>query len=511
MNGVTNGAAAGQPPPADSLSLDDAPLLVAARRAEADVLAHLLKSGHNVAETDALGWTSVHHLCASSAPSGQKAESLQVLQRHGADVDAQNSSLQIGLHIAASHVQDISFLAQMLLSVRDTGARDALGRTALHYVALGASVTATGASSGSLVAVPTPRANDGQQPLLMSHASSSSPQLEEDALKAARLVLRHAAVDARDLDSGNMTGAALAESKGQRSLASFLRSAEARAARASRSLCRNRMMPLVMCMAIGGAHAGCLLFTLPSVPTAAPSVLLACVLLVLLVSGVTTGFADPGYLRPQQPASSTGATHRPPHRSVDPTFCHTCNISRPLRSKHCRVCDSCVRDFDHHCPWLGNCIGRRNRGAFYVFVTALVVDTTALFTIGLLAALEPRDHPPYWLCTSAESLCAPYNSSHMRDTARGMTWALVVGAAVMTMPLSIFWYRRTRNLLSNLTTNEWHNRKRYPHFKSMDGSFINPFDQGVAANCDMFFCPAVPRSASTSDGGLLERVEVPAG
>ena len=41
------------------------------------------------------------------------------------------------------------------------------------------------------VAVPTPRANDGQQPLLMSHASSSSPQLEEDAMKAARLVLRH--------------------------------------------------------------------------------------------------------------------------------------------------------------------------------------------------------------------------------------------------------------------------------------------------------------------------------
>ena len=87
-----------------------------------------------------------------------------------------------------------------------------------------------------------------------------------------------------------------------------------------------------------------------------------------------------------------------------------------------------------------------------------------------------------------------------------ISWKSTLGAPrraprPSTAAQCIFWYNRTHNLLSNLTTNEWHNRKRYPHFKSIDGSFINPFDQGVPANCQMFFCPAA-QSLSSADGLL---------
>jgi len=79
------------------------------------------------------------------------------------------------------------------------------------------------------------------------------------------------------------------------------------------------------------------------------------------------------------------ATSQTAAMDVPVKYCKTCNIWRPPRCYHCRVCDNCVDTLDHHCVWLNNCVGRRNYRYFFTFISSATI-------LGLLLAFASLGH-----------------------------------------------------------------------------------------------------------------------
>ncbi|XP_029367742.1 palmitoyltransferase ZDHHC9 isoform X1 [Echeneis naucrates] len=139
----------------------------------------------------------------------------------------------------------------------------------------------------------------------------------------------------------------------------------------------------------------------PTIPVFA-----ALLFLFVMAMLLRTSFSDPGVLPRALPEEATfiemeieaangnvPAGQRPPPRIrnvqinnqiVKLKYCYTCKIFRPPRASHCSICDNCVDRFDHHCPWVGNCVGKRNYRYFYLFTLSLSLLTIYIFTFDIV-------------------------------------------------------------------------------------------------------------------------------
>ena len=87
----------------------------------------------------------------------------------------------------------------------------------------------------------------------------------------------------------------------------------------------------------------------------------ALLVLTLLFLMMTT-MSDPGFIR-------QGVDFINLVEEFDATqMCPECRILRTIRSRHCGVCHKCVERFDHHCPWINNCIGVNNHNFFMIYI-----------------------------------------------------------------------------------------------------------------------------------------------
>ncbi|XP_073871827.1 palmitoyltransferase ZDHHC18 isoform X4 [Macaca fascicularis] len=184
---------------------------------------------------------------------------------------------------------------------------------------------------------------------------------------------------------------------------------------------------------------------------------------------------------------NTGSsTYRPPPRTrevlingqmVKLKYCFTCKMFRPPRTSHCSVCDNCVERFDHHCPWVGNCVGRRNYRFFYAFILSLSFLTAFIFAC-VVTHLTLRAQGSNFLST-------------LKETPASVLELVICFFSIWSiLGLSGF---HTYLVASNLTTNE--DIKGSWSSKRGGEASVNPYShKSIITNCCAVLCGPLPPS-----------------
>lgn len=160
-------------------------------------------------------------------------------------------------------------------------------------------------------------------------------------------------------------------------------------------------------------------------------------------------------------------------------FCHKCDAFKPPRAHHCRQCKRCVLRMDHHCPWIGNCVGNHNQAHFMRLLMAVSVAG------GYLLAMICLRVGDWW--NTDWYLAPPSNTETVL-----IVLTFILGTPPVALTSLLMWYQWYL-LAINTTTIETHEQDRVTRLirRGQIPFFEFPFDVGVWRNLTDVFGPNV--------------------
>ena len=59
---------------------------------------------------------------------------------------------------------------------------------------------------------------------------------------------------------------------------------------------------------------------------------------------------------------------------------------KPPRAHHCSICKTCALKMDHHCPFIGNCVGQNNYRYYFQLLFLSVISLSIMFVVYIYSA-----------------------------------------------------------------------------------------------------------------------------